>query len=376
MIDPEVIRYTLFDLSGEGHGGSRRTAQISEILDDAGISWIKIPDGMDPPRLKLKYLGRLTRMIMLYLRVLVIIRKLPNTLKLFRTIWLTSQFTGIFEAVKGKSTHLLLWEMTKSEYAFIIPLFRKRGLRIVAIPHNIESLVPEQRSGITNRLSPYWKNEELRLLKKCDSIFSISEDDTSFLSRSGIDSDYLPYFPNRKNLEVLQKIRISRTKENFSTGGKRKILLLGSALNPPTRQGITSVLDIFNRRNIDFCELIIAGFGTDYFRDSDNGSNIRVLGELLPDQLSDVITSCSFALVHQSPTSGALTRIIELLIAGVPVIANPEAARSYIGIEGVFVYNDDDELLDLLKRRLPVPPIPQKPENEIRNFINKLIELK
>ncbi|HUX56312.1 MAG TPA: glycosyltransferase [Bacteroidales bacterium] len=371
----KVIRYTLFQDSDVGHGGDKRTAQISWLLNDAGIHWKRIPTGMESPGLSFDFLMRLFRMTMLYLKVMVTIHNFCHPVRFYRTIRITSKFSGIFDIEKGRDGSVLLWEMTKSEYSFIVPLFRGKGFRIISIPHNIESMVPEQRSAVTNRLSPRWINEEIRLLKKCDHVFSISHEDTMLLRKLGIEADFLPYYPSPTNLKFLLDIRNRRFERKIFSTGRRKILLLGSALNPPTRLGMEYIIDLFIKNEFDFCDLIIAGYGTERFQNMNKASNIIIKGELSQIQLSNTIAGCDVALVHHFPSSGFITRIIEFLIAGVPVISNPEGALNYHSVDGVYVYKDESQLAELIKRELDLPPVPEKPEKEFKKFVNKLDEL-
>ena len=104
-------------------------------------------------------------------------------------------------------------------------------------------------------------------------------------------------------------------------------------------------------------------------------SNIIIKGELSQIQLSNTIAGCDVALVHHFPSSGFITRIIEFLIAGVPVISNPEGALNYHSVDGVYVYKDESQLAELIKRELDLPPVPEKPEKEFKKFVNKLDEL-
>jgi hypothetical protein len=55
------------------------------------------------------------------------------------------------------------------------------------------------------------------------------------------------------------------------------------------------------------------------------------------------------AIVYQECGSGALTKICEFLLAGVPVLANQHAARSYYNCSGVIEFASVAELPLLIK---------------------------
>jgi hypothetical protein len=70
---------------------------------------------------------------------------------------------------------------------------------------------------------------------------------------------------------------------------------------------------------------------------------------------------CSALLIHTVAGAGAVTRIPEALLAGIPVIANSNAARDQFGTPGVHVYANRAEFAALVRARLPVPPAPPAP---------------
>lgn len=49
---------------------------------------------------------------------------------------------------------------------------------------------------------------------------------------------------------------------------------------------------------------------------------------------------CDALLVNQPPTTGALTRVTEFLLAGIPVIMNVQSAHSHFNMEGVTIYDN------------------------------------
>jgi hypothetical protein len=77
-------------------------------------------------------------------------------------------------------------------------------------------------------------------------------------------------------------------------------------------------------------------------------------------------------LVHYVPAPGALTRIPEALIAGIPVVANRHAARGYETVSGVHVYDTAEELAELLAADLPAPAMPTPPAAEGR-FVRQVV---
>jgi glycosyltransferase involved in cell wall biosynthesis len=369
----KIYRYSNYKSNPYGHGGDKRTAQISELLEMNGIEWEIIPSGFNPTSFSFYYISKCVNAIANFTKVLFIIKKVCHPLTMYRTIWLVTHFKGVFSIPRTKGDQIIIWEATKMDFSFIVPLFLKKGYSIIGIPHNIESLIPFQKSAITNRITPNWILEEIRILKKCHQVFTISKEETIFLNQCGINAKYLPYFPPKEIYENLLTVRKNREKLVKSSTKIKKILLLGSAVNPPTREGMINRINFFNQINNPLFEITVAGFGTEQLESMlmQKGS-IRFLGELSYSQLIETLSEIDVLLVHQPAASGALTRIIESLIAGVPVLANIVSARNYFGTDGVYVYNSDEQMVNYLAKDFSMPLIPERPVIEIESFIMTL----
>lgn len=365
-----IIRFSIFESNSQGHGGEKRTAQVTEILNDSGIKSIMIPTGMDPVDFSKSFLKKFFILTFYFLKVMNITGFRFHPRKLFKTIRLVSQFKGVFDQAKKNNSSVMLWESTRMEFSFVVPLFKEKGFKVVAIPHNIESLVPKLNSGITDKTPPDWFMEEMKMLRKCNYVFAISREETLMLKQFRVNAIYLPYYPGIDTFNYLKNIRDEREKKMKIHSKRKKILMLGSAINTPTKEGIINRINFFNSFEQDSCDLAIAGFGTNILGSLLNKNNkIELLGELTSGQLSDLLIGTDVLLVHQTVTSGALTRIIEMLIAGIPVLANFESGRNYFGTDGLYIYNDDMQLINYLEAdNFPMPKIPEKPTYEINVF--------
>jgi len=50
-----------------------------------------------------------------------------------------------------------------------------------------------------------------------------------------------------------------------------------------------------------------------------------------------------------------------MLVAGIPVLVNDDSARSYWGMDGVIVYENDEQLIDVLNYDFEIPRLPKVP---------------
>lgn len=220
----------------------------------------------------------------------------------------------------------------------IINELKKYGIPIVAMCHNIETLTPEH-------VEPAYQiallNKELEILRDCNLVVTISREETFLLNNLGIKTTYFPYYPVDTIVKRLMSVRTSR-----QCSKKKDTILLGTAWNKPTRNSMIIAINAWKRYELyKFVgTLLIAGFGTDSLKEFATGDDIKYLGSLSDDALDTQLSTVKGCLCYQEKGSGALTRISEMLIAGVPVIANAHAARSYYNLKGVYEFHDFEEI--------------------------------
>jgi hypothetical protein len=369
----KIIRYTIFDSLPDGNGADKRTAQITEVLNDAGIDSIIIKKNES---IKIPFIQVLYRAIPIFsiLIQIIPISCFKNIKSIFKAIrdYIRTEIT-LLPALQSDAT-ILLWECTRCDNFFVPLIVKKHKKIIIALPHNLESLVPLQRSSISHKKSPGWFNEEIRYLSACDKIFCISKEETLFLKLFNINAFYLPYFPTREIESYFNNIREKR-KTKVSTNKKvEKILMIGSANNQPTRLGMIDRIKFFSSTHSNSVNLTIAGFYTQTLsEDITIPDNICVKGSLTLQQLENELLETEAILIHQSASTGALTRISEMLLAGIPIFLNFESARNYYNTEGLYVYENDDHLIELLQsdKTWDIQQ-PSRPKNEEQIFIKNI----
>jgi len=355
-----IYKHSHFKADINGHGGCKRTAQIDQLLLAAQIPFINADFSLYTPK---------TKNIAYYFSGLFANRSLHGTIKgnyaIGRHI---KQFENFVNAVKPI---FFIWESTTDYNLLLGEILHKKQIPFVAIPHNIESLVNGSLSLFTNKKSPDWLAEEISRLRHADYVFTISREEQWLLSTHGIHSSYLPYHPTIELEESLLKVRSKRNESPISSNTSKQLLLLGTFYNKPTCAGY---IDIINRlKNHSSIQINVAGFGSDQLKDLFNQHNIKIWGSLNKSNLDELLINSNFVLIHQEPTSGALTRIPELLIAGLPILANNIAARSYYDLDGIHIYNGINELLALIHSdALATPKIPQRPPEE-KHFIDYIL---
>lgn len=346
---PGIYKSSHFKPDITGHGGCRRTAQIDELLFEASIPFTEADFSLYAPGPK---------NIVHYFSGLYATKNIAAGLK---SNYSAGRYMAKFQRFTKKiKPEFFIQESTYGYDMLMGKVLHQHEVPFVALPHNIESLVAGNTSVFSKKPSPAWLAEELTGLKYASHVFTISREEQWLLSVHGIDCSYLPYYPTKALQQKLLTIRDRRTGRTNLPGAPKQLLLLGTFYNKPTLDGYINLLN--KLKKYETVQIHVAGFGSEQLKTSFNQKNIKIRGSLNDRELQELLISCNYVLIHQEPSSGALTRIPELLIAGVPILANNMAARSYFELDGIRIYNNMDELLNLIDADIaPLPQIPGPP---------------
>lgn len=356
LVDP------FYPLNAQGHGGSRRTVQVIELLKNANLELALLERKI----LKTKRDRYLTgiRSVLDPRTVKFIVQHQLNIRSSFQSLAFCGFQRQVYhnELKRHSGSPLLLWETTKN---YVAPYVAKElGYRVIALPHNIEALIPRQDCCET-------LETEIQSLLAADAVFCIAREEEWLLKARGVNAFYLPYYPPDTVLENLAKVRQARTNTP-----KARFLILGTANNTPTLEGMIEQLEWLKQIASDVSfEVDIAGYGTEQLKPYCDRENFTVHGSVETEVLNGFLTSAKAVLVHQKAGVGALTRIPEMIIAGIPVIASSNACRSAFEYAGVYCYEDQSELAQWLDRSLPMPeelPRPVAAEQRLIDWIRQL----
>lgn len=354
-----ILHNSAFEVDLNGHGGNRRAAQLVELVGAAGFEINDVPH---------KPTTRLSR----YLNGIYFLAKYRFSIDLsYQLIGRCgNQYQTYKDLIKNYSgLRILLWEDTRNYIAQCIA--QKANFKIIAVPHNIESLVPGNRNFFTNQVLPKNFEDEIKYLSNSNAVFCISREEQWLLRLYNIEADFLPYYPPEKIFSSLLKLR-----ESKNILQNKKFLVIGSAINPPTRIGMIEQIQWLKKvsKKINF-EVDIAGYGTELLKEYCEHPNFTFHGTVDSHKLNTLLKNTKAVLVHQRAGVGGLTRIPEMIIAGIPVIANGNACRSTFGYPGVYCYDSQSELAELMSKQLDSPEILPRPIAAEKRFINCLKQL-
>jgi hypothetical protein len=232
------------------------------------------------------------------------------------------------------------------------------GIPMIVSCQNIESLSVAQ---INPRLQNKMLQTEMDLLSLADLIITLSREEAFFLNNLNMRTFYFPYHPAGAIKNRLLKIRERRKKTE-----KSGLLLLGTIANRPTLDGFVDVINFWNARPRSEIgqRLIVAGLGTENLNYLCGQEKVECRGPLDDAALDDLLGHIRACLCYQKSGAGVLTKICEMLVAGIPVLANPQSARSYHRTPGLIEFSGLSDLagisplVDRWEGNVPIPVPP------------------
>jgi len=349
-----VVVLTPFRPNPEGHGGDHRTYQIwhdaAQIVGEKAVTVfsrsVSRPRGDSSPIAEASISGpqviaadeqpdarslhgavRLARMAV------------RNPLKAFsrsRTSpvyhWSRSLLAKYKEFIRrcGADLICIVEHIGFSDY---ISINKTLGIRTIAAPQNCESLdegyiFSRGYLGTMGRLVDL--AQEARALSICEWRLAISPTECALFNAIVGETSLYPYRVVGRLEEWTARIR--RERELRRRGAAQQILLaIGSATHEPTRAGLTWLLDNALRFGLPAqTVLVVAGHKTEGLKTprEREADNIRVLGYVSTQHLTELLNQASVALIPHFQGMGSLTRLVELQAAGVPIIASEHAGIS------------------------------------------------
>lgn len=344
-----LLRWTRFASDPHGTGPEKRSAQIRALCHEAGFS----VDDMKPPESVPFWRS--------YPAGLAARWRFGRHAALYNpSFGLLGFFSNFYrEALaRHQGARVLLWETT---YDTMLPtMARQAGFRVIALPHNLEALVSEAVFADPAYDPMPDLGAEVSRLALADAVFTIAKEERWLLESRGLAPDYLPYHPDSELAVECNTIRVRRLSSATADGRLQgPLLILGSAFNPATARGMAQQLEWLARPEARSVNVIVAGSQSDVMLASHARPGVQLLGLVTRERLMALMETCSALLIHTLGGAGAVTRIPEALLAGIPVIANPNAARDQHGTPGVHVYETEEEFIALASAPPGMPPAPK-----------------
>jgi len=335
--DLKIIYFSRFNNNPNSNGGDKRTAQICDVLSCLKYEFVTLADMTLPYKYRLKKIlnkpsGFFKEKFLILVKQYITYNKYLQWNEGFRERVVNSHtLSKVFVKTLANSKPDFIFIDDPVLLTPVVHYAKANNIPIVAFCHNIESLSREQVSSSFQRDMLQY---ELELIAKCDLVVTISKEETFLLKNLGMSPVYFPYYPLTKTLEGLQQVRNDRQKKP-----KSDFLLFGTVGNLATLEGMRKAISAISSSSIlQQDRLIVAGYGTKERITQIDDPRIEVRGDLSELELHKLLKVIKGCIVYQDNGSGALTKIPELLAAGVPVIINSHAARSHHYLPGIFEF--------------------------------------
>jgi hypothetical protein len=252
-------------------------------------------------------------------------------------------FTAHFDTLVEATPDAALCVIEHPSFVRLAPLNARRGIDTVACPQNVESLDAAARRGDPDAGARAARElgAEYRLLAACAARLFMSAAEAQLCEGLGLTSEVYTYLPVG---EIRQACM--RTAERRSTIPQDgPLVLLGSGSHHTTRSAIEWFLGNAARSGLPPpTSVVVVGMRTEELTASATGvTGLEFRGWVAQDELEALLERAPAVLVTQQTGFGTLTKLPELALAGIPVIASRHAVRAYGGVPGVTGLGDDWE---------------------------------
>ncbi len=351
----KVLHISSFLQSSTRHGGTRRSEQILEMLEERDdVDLIVLSNAISWQENVSKYKS-------IWICLFSVSKIISSAFKHFvaRRLTLRGVYRYIFYGypviccINSEKIDLIVLEVVKGTSMVVADIVRISELPYIVVPHNVEFLVHGQSDN--SFFSPGdafdW---EVNIYRGAKQILAISEFDAAILRCFDINVDFLPYYPSKSffdNIEIFRKHREISIKDFY--------LVFGTVYNVPTRIGIERLL-IQIIKSVDWKKkVIVAGYGSEVLVAYKN-ENIDVRGSISDSNLNKLLESTLGVIIQQPQTTGFMTRLTELNLLQVPVyvVGHYEQAK-LLDDYGIHLVKSIDEILE--NKRVPILKYFQRP---------------
>ena len=331
----QVLAYRAWTLTGRMHGGVLRSLQLVELCNRRGLELVEIK----VRKRQLSWLG-----LRIAFEVFVTLGfRIHSIRPAARATLIASSLAQQLASWQGKK--VLFYEATRCPVAPLVA--RQFGFRVIAFPHNVESFNDiDEATQHTSRILAAIRGE-IRTLMLCDMVFTISFEDFWFFKQFLQPVYFLPYWPPEEVRRRAERVGQARQR-----GVPRRVLMIGTP-QPVHRLSSIAAAEYLH----------VLGLPATIFASAANAAHvalpdlIRYVEPPVNDEaFEQLLVEAQCLVVCQSRGSGALTRIPEALLAGIPVICTAISARTYWSLPGVTAVNAMKDITPALISALPHPP--------------------
>lgn len=279
--------------------------------------------------------------------------------------------SSIAQFIAFHSPKLITLELCPGICMIAGDIVRRTGIPYVVFPQNLEFLVPNPKSDSTFRdFSAAYEVESL-IYRSAQKVCAISEFDATILKCMAVEASVWPAYPSSSDLVRLERIRETRLN---NPARRNEVLVIGTVENPPTFAGMCKLLEAVRTSQSWMSPITVVGFGTQQLGSADSRV-VNILGSVSNEALDDLMVRCAFALIYQPPTTGFMTRLLELNLAGIPVaVLGGYQQAMTLRAFGVRSFDDLERIDAALMTRTESRPVPAPPIEHLLSVLSPMIE--
>lgn len=313
----KYLHFSVFIDSVQRHGGTKRSQQLVEVLSGEGVeSYNPVKTLKDSIKFSIKHPFLLLQSVLF--AIYLFLFKGANLKGTIKFALLASYPLFLLNKYQPET---VFHETAPGFTLMFMQYLRWKKIKYIAIPHNIEFMVPNQTpSGFRNIAAAFAC--EVEGYKAATGIRVICDYDKTILACLGINSSVFSYYPINEDLEAFSAVFEFRSQQVF----EKTYLALGTVGNKPTFDGVKALLD-FKKQNINDFNLVLAGYGTEQFSDYQSDT-VSVLGGVNTETLDDLLKNSKALLINQPQTTGFLTKIVEFNLCGIPMLVLSDYAQA------------------------------------------------
>ena len=287
---------------------------------------------------------------------------------------------------ESKTPHICIIEHIS--FTNLLPLNKKLGIPTLICPQNLEVFDASAPINLDSPAVDYGLAvdfaNELAALAFCEERLFISQVETAVFNGLGIPSKYYPYIPvgeiQKRSLDV-RKLRI-RDQIDRNT-----FLMLGSGEHSTTWHAFTWFIKEAHEKGLPpGIKVIVAGSRTNELLEPGvDVTGLEVKGWLPQDELDSLLHRVRAVLIPQLTGFGALTRLPELSLAGIPMIVSEHPTRALDPPPGIITVPDEWSAWYAAMEQMMAQPLEidlaeyldweEKQVNPLRSTISSLMDL-
>jgi glycosyltransferase involved in cell wall biosynthesis len=251
-----------------------------------------------------------------------------------------------------------------------LPFQRQRGIPTLVCPQNFDSLDDNFAIDRKRQLQLHLGDlaTEIDALRQYDARFMISKVEAAFVSGMGSPSFFYPYIPVGAIRSFYESVRARRQPE------RGLFVLLGTAAHKPIRDGMRWLLDQIAQVGLpEGARVIAAGAGTETLLEGRKLPGVEAVGWLTESDLNDLLTRAHAMLLPKWRGFGSATRLPEMALAGIPVIASDYLTHAVDPLPGLMAVGRDGAdwraAMEQLMREPIQPPLPDFAPSRLEKWV-------